>query len=423
MSESARRGLVVETVALPEVPDLFALDALTPPLLWWRHGSGMVGLEILERFSFSGTSRITDASTAWNDIVLAASITDPVTLPGTGLTAWGTFAFNADSAAASRLVIPRITVGVRGNLAWLTRSRFADEPEAALTSSTASELVASYTRRSPSLTATPVNFAPGQLTVDSYRSAVLQAVSRIAAGDVEKVVLARDLVGTVPTSFSLAPSIHKLSESYPDCWTFSVDGLFGSSPETLVSVHGHKVSARVLAGTTQRGSDTSRDLAQAAALASSTKDLDEHGFATRSVVDALRPYTEQLTASDEPFTLKLPNLWHLATDISASLLPGATSLDLVAALHPTAAVAGTPTVAAVSVIKELEPFDRGRYAGPVGWISAEGDGEWAIALRCAQVSGDTITAYAGGGILADSIPEMEFAETEMKFRPIVEALG
>lgn len=423
MSESATRGLVVETVSLPTLPDLFALDALTPPLIWWRHGSGMVGLEMVECLSFTGATRISDASAAWNDIVKVAQVSDPVTLPGTGLTAWGTFAFDAHSVAASRLVIPRITVGVRGGVAWLTRTRFLDEPEAQLTVDTANELLASYTRRSPVQAGAPVSFSPGQLSTDDYQAAVLTAVSRIEQGAVEKVVLARDLVGSIPASFSVAPSIQILSESYPDCWTFSVDGLFGASPETLVSVHGHKVSARVLAGTTQRGSDSTRDLAQAAELASSTKDLDEHGFATRSVVDALRPYTQQLTASEEPFTLKLPNLWHLATDISATLVPGASSLDLVAALHPTAAVAGTPTVEAVKVIAELEPFDRGRYAGPVGWISADGDGEWAIALRCAQISGDAVTAYAGGGILVDSIPEMEFAETEMKFRPIVEALG
>jgi len=423
VSESATRGLVVETVLLPELPDLFTLDALTPPLIWWRHGSGMVGLEIVECLSFAGATRIADASAAWNDIVRAAHVTDHVNLPGTGLTAWGTFAFNADSAAASRLVFPRITVGVRGGFAWLTRTRFRDEPEAELTTETAGELLLSFTRQTPHQASTPVNFEPGQLSTEAYRSAVFTAVSRIESGAIEKVVLARDLVGSIPGGFSVAPSIAKLSESYPDCWTFSVDGLFGASPETLVSVHGHKVSARVLAGTTKRGSDSTRDLAQAAELASSTKDLDEHGFATRSVLDALRPFTEQLTASEEPFTLKLPNLWHLATDISATLLPGASSLDLVAALHPTAAVAGTPTTAAVQVIAELEPFDRGRYAGPVGWISTGGDGEWAIALRCAQISDDTVTAYAGGGILADSIPEMEFAETEMKFRPIIEALG
>jgi menaquinone-specific isochorismate synthase len=121
--------------------------------------------------------------------------------------------------------------------------------------------------------------------------------------------------------------------------------------------------------------------------------------------------------------LKLPNLWHLATDIAGTLASGSNSLDLVFALHPTAAVAGTPTVAAVEVIDDLEPFDRGRYAGPVGWIGADGDGEWAIALRCAQLTDSTVTAYAGCGIVSDSVPANELVETEMKFRPIVDALS
>lgn len=422
MSECVTRGLVVETVFLSIPPNLFDLDSLAPPLLWWRHGSGMVGLDHIESLSFSGHARVKDASVAWGKIVRAADISDEVGLPGTGLTAWGTFTFAANSAVASRLVVPRITVGVRDGQAWLTRTRFADEPEAPLTTSTADRLVDSY-RRDSTATSSSVTLSPGHFSVDAYHHAVHTAVTRINEGVVEKVVLARDLVGKISASFAVAPAITRLSENYPDCWTFSVDGLFGASPETLVSVHGKKVSARVLAGTAQRGSDSVRDMALAAELVSSTKNQDEHGFAVRSVVDALRPFTQQLTASDEPFTLKLPNLWHLATDISAELAQGSSALDLVAALHPTAAVAGSPTAAAVAVIAELEPFDRGRYAGPVGWISASGDGEWAIALRCAQISGDTVSAYAGGGILADSLPEMEFAETEMKFRPIVDALS
>lgn len=217
MSESASRGLVVETVSLSEVPDLFTLDAVTPPLLWWRHGSGMVGLETVECLSFSGLARITNASAAWGEIVEAATITDQINLPGSGLTAWGTFSFSADSKSPSRLVIPRVTVGVRGEDAWLTRTRFEDEPEAPLTSSTARELVASYTRQTPIASVGVVSFASGELSDDAYQSAVLSAVSRIQAGAVEKVVLARDLVGAIPASFDAAPSIRKPSESYPDC--------------------------------------------------------------------------------------------------------------------------------------------------------------------------------------------------------------
>ena len=173
-----------------------------------------------------------------------------------------------------------------------------------------------------------------------------------------------------------------------------------------------------------RGRDAEADHEAAIALATSAKDLDEHRFAVASVVQSLQPHTRTLITSEIPFTLKLPNLWHLATDVEGILSDGSTSLDLIAALHPTAAVAGAPTATALAVIDELEPFDRGRYAGPVGWVGADGDGEWAVALRCAQIAenGD-ITAYAGAGIVAESNPDREFIETKMKFRPIVEAFG
>jgi menaquinone-specific isochorismate synthase len=184
------------------------------------------------------------------------------------------------------------------------------------------------------------------------------------------------------------------------------------------------VTARVLAGTVGRGGDADSDLAASVALATSTKDLDEHQYAISSVLRALEPHSSTLTTSDQPFTLKLPNLWHLASDVEGRLSDGATSLDLVAALHPTAAVAGSPTDAALDLIARLEPFDRGRYAGPVGWVDGNGDGEWAVALRCAHVSSTgRITAYAGAGIVGESQPAKELAETKMKFRPIVEAFS
>jgi menaquinone-specific isochorismate synthase len=162
-------------------------------------------------------------------------------------------------------------------------------------------------------------------------------------------------------------------------------------------------------------------------LATSTKDIDEHAFAVRSVVDALTPLTTTLRTS-EAFTLKLPNVWHIATDVSGSLADGTSSLDLVGALHPTAAVAGTPTRTALGIIGELEPFDRGRYAGAVGWVGANGDGEWGVALRCMQVESladgtRDVTAHAGAGIVVDSRADSELIETTMKFRPIVDALS
>jgi menaquinone-specific isochorismate synthase len=403
---------------------MLSVLSVDSPLLWRRRNDGMVGLGLIEKLSFSGKTRIADAGEAWHQVAQESQVIDHVGIAGTGLIAFGTFAFRSTSSVNSVLIIPRLIVGQRAGTQWLTRIRFADEDAAVLTSEGAAALLTEHMALSASLPAEPaVHLTPGAQSESGFTAAVNKAITRIRSGELEKVVLARELEGTLAGLQDLRGPIRRLAESYPDCWTFSVDGLFGSSPETLVSVHDRRVTARVLAGTARRGSDTATDVSNAAELASSHKDLDEHGFATRSVVNALTPYAEQLTVSDAPFTLKLPNLWHLATDIAGTLSPGSTSLDLVAALHPTAAVAGTPTVTAVEVIDALEPFDRGRYAGPVGWIGADGDGEWAIALRCAQLSGATVTAYAGCGIVSDSIPETELVETEMKFRPIIDALS
>lgn len=421
MSQSATRGLVVTTRKLSSTPDLLALISDPSASLWRRRSNGMVGLGLTERLTFSGPDRIAEASRVWNEIAHRAQVEDEVALAGTGLIAFGTFAFDAKSDMDSVLVIPKIVIGHRGGSFWLTRISFADQGLGHFSDAEAEQILAEHLGEAvPSGSA--IELLPGQQSPSGYSDSVVKAVERIHAGTVNKVVLSRDLRAEWNRT-SPASALRSLAESYPDCWTFSVDGLFGASPETLISVTANTAEARVLAGTARRGLDAASDAEYAAELASSSKDSDEHGFAVRSVVDALAPHTTALTMSEEPFTLKLPNVWHLATDISAQLTHGSTALDLVDALHPTAAVAGNPTAAALDVISELEPFDRGRYAGPVGWINAQGDGEWAIALRCAQISGTTITAYAGGGIVADSVPEVELAETTMKFRPIVEALN
>jgi len=202
----------------------------------------------------------------------------------------------------------------------------------------------------------------------------------------------------------------------PRVAVFAVDGMIGASPETLVSVRDGRFRARVLAGTAPAG--------QGAALLASAKDRAEHVFAVASVLDALGGHVREVVSEAEPFALELPQLTHLATDVTGIVADDSSVLDLVAALHPTAAVAGTPTAAAIRLIRELEPFDRGRYAGPVGWADAAGDGEWAIALRCARVEPDgAMRAYAGAGIVADSDPAAELAETELKLRAILDAIG
>lgn len=424
MSVNTQDGLVVETVPVEQVPELLDLLAPSSPLLWWRRNEGMVGHEPLITRHFHGNDRFREAAAAWKEIVSSAEVTDEVNLPGTGLMAFGTFGFRYTSSVPSVLIVPRLIVGRRGGISWLTRIRPTTEYVSPLSPKEAESILAELITTTGKTGSSPhLTLIEGAQSETGFLASVGHAVERINTGEVDKVVLSRDLRGTLSENSDLRFPLQRLAESYPDCWTFSVDGLVGSSPETLVSVHGNKVQARVLAGTARRGSDAKSDLESAAALASSHKDLDEHGFATRSVLDALAPFTGALTVSESPFTLKLPNVWHLATDIAGTLSTGSSSLDLVDALHPTAAVAGTPTAVAVTVIDDLEPFDRGRYAGPVGWVGANGDGEWAIALRCAQVSGENITAYAGCGIVSDSIPEKELVETEMKFRPIVDAFS
>lgn len=418
-------ALRVQTAPLDDAGRLISLLDAHSPLLWMRRGDGIVGIGEATRLEFSGPTRITDAAAAWQQLVTSADITDPVDVPGTGLVAFGAFSFSPASTTPSVLIVPEVIVGRRDGRSWITRVTPIDP---ASPQGSAAGTLGGGRRRTPTPRPTPfgdeyrLSLLPGAMPPAAYREAVRVAVERIRDHDLAKVVLARDLVGHVPHGADLRRPLMDLAVGYPECWTYAVDGLLGSSPETLVRVRRGDVGARVLAGTISRGPDAASDKSSAATLASNAKDRGEHEFAVQSVLDALRPHSANLTSSRKPFALKLPNLWHLATDVTGTLSDGSTSLDLVAALHPTAAVAGTPTPDALRLIDELEPFDRGRYAGPVGWVGADGDGEWAIALRGAQVapSGD-ITAYAGCGIMADSVPERELAETSMKFRPITEA--
>jgi len=396
--------LVVSTEASGDHGSLVARLGSRHPLAFLRNGDGIVGLGETLRLEFSGPTRITDAAAAWQALASASTVADAVALPGTGLVAFGSFAFADSSTATSVLIVPSVILGRRDGTSWVTRIGAAPVAE---------PLGEPFT----------ATFAAGALSAEGYRAAVAEAVNRIGSGEPRKVVLARDVVAGIPVDADLRLPLARLAETYPDTFTFSVAGLMGSSPETLVRASGGTVSARVLAGSAARGADAVSDSSAASTLAASRKDREEHAFAIRSVLTALEPLSAGLSTSPAPFALRLPNLWHLASDVTGTLTRGSSALDLVAALHPTAAVAGAPTDVALDLIAELEPFDRGRYAGPVGWVDANGDGEWAVALRCAQVDGDRVTAYAGAGIVAGSDPARELAETALKLRPIVEAFA
>ena len=210
------------------------------------------------------------------------------------------------------------------------------------------------------------------------------------------------------------------------CWTFHVDGMFGATPEMLVRRERGLVTSRVLAGTIRRTGDDERDLALAATLARSSKDLEEHEYAVRSVADALEPHCSSMNVPEAPFVLHLPNVMHLATDV-AGVVHDAEHRVVAAAGRVAAPVRRrgrhADDRARSRLIAEIEGMDRGRYAGPVGWMDASGDGEWGIALRSAELAGDTVRLFAGCGIVADSDPEAELAESQAKFVPVRDSLG
>ena len=400
---------------------------------WLREGDGMVGWGRAAVVRTAGAGRFEAAEAWWDQVRADAQVEDEVRLPGSGLVAFGSFAFSPRSGDESVLTVPRTLIGRRDGLAWVTQVVAGDEPWPA---GHPAEMLA---RSNPHLgRLDPLVELPGTVPATDWPRVVARAVRRIGTGTVEKVVLARDVAvrhrdGDV---VRVAPVLERLQARYGATWTFAVDGLVGATPEMLVRLQGGRARSRVLAGTIRR--------AEAAAaspvpptpagdhptdprlrLVRSVKDLDEHAYAVRSVAEALRPHCTDLQVPEDPYVLELPDVYHLASDLTGRMVSGATSLRLAAALHPSAAVCGTPTPAAAAVIEELEGMDRGRYAGPVGWVDGSGDGDWGIALRCGELAPDrrSLRIFAGGGIVAASDPRAELAETEVKLTAMRHALG
>jgi menaquinone-specific isochorismate synthase len=409
--------LVARTVEVAAADDLPAnlLDLLPAdsPMAWLRRGQGLVAWGVAARCTSSGVDRFADAVDWWRTVSTSAVVRDEVGVPGTGLISIGSFGF-ADDPGDSVLVVPRVVVGTRGDRAWITV--IGEDELSALPDLTLQDEIPAPRN---------VVFADGAMSGAAWESVVAQAVSRIEAGELEKVVLARDLIATADAPIDVRWPLRKLAEHYEMCWTFHVDGLFGATPEMLVRRERGLVTSRVLAGTIRRTGDDEHDLALAGQLARSSKDLEEHEYAVRSVADSLAPYCSSMNVPEVPFVLHLPNVMHLATDVAGVIhdSDGATVLEMAAALHPSAAVGGTPTKVAVEMIDEIEGMDRGRYAGPVGWMDAAGDGEFGIALRSAEIDADQVRLFAGCGIVADSDPEAELAEAQAKFLPVRDALA
>ena len=384
-------------------------------LSWVRRGEGLIGRGEAARLEVSGPDALTDAAAWWADYTAAASVHDPVTLPGTGPVLFASIAFDP-TAGTSVFVVPEVTVGRRDGVSWITTVGDVDPRDLLVPGPPDDDAPALRLR-----------YADGALDPATWCSAVGAAVQRIAAGELEKVVLARDLLVAADRPLDPRRVLRRLAARFPDCWTFAVDGLLGATPELLLRRTGRTLSARVLAGTAPRGAGADDDRL-ARELMSSAKDRAEHELAVDSLVEALQPFCSRLTAPPEPELLTLANVRHLATDVvGAQRTRGprgrAGLLELVDAVHPTAAVCGTPTPVAAAVIGELEGMDRGRYAGPIGWLDSRGDGEFGLALRCAELTGDRgARLFAGCGIVAGSDPSAELAETQAKFAAFQAAL-
>jgi menaquinone-specific isochorismate synthase len=355
---------------------------------WLHHRTRLVTSGVVARL----TADDADA------LLMAVDADDPVELPGTGAVAVGALPFDPD--APGDLVIPARVVGTLDGRAWITEiGPTADDVGS---------------RGSP-----PTRFSvAAPRSRDEWRSAVERALDAIARGDLEKVVLAREVIVEADTDFDARDIARLLVASQPGSFVYASQGFVGASPELLVRRTGEIVESRPVAGTTVADSDEAL-----LALAASVKDTREHRYVVDAIVDALGAHCADLEVATTPEVAVFGPVAHLATPIRGRLQPPTPSaLELARLLHPTPAVGGTPRAAALDAIRALEGFDRGRYAGPVGWVDARGDGEWAIALRGAELDGARARLVAGAGIVAGSDPDAEWAETQAKLEPMLRAL-
>ena len=401
---------VITTELLGDHPALQLIKTDTPlTTTWLRGGEGFVGFGEWRSTVVKGTNRFVDARNWWREQLNGLKIVNDVHGSGTGPILFASFSF--DSQEESHLVIPQIVIGQKGGKSWITW--IGKYPE--------------LSEENESADSVNVTFNQGALSDDKWKDQVAKAIKEIRAGELEKVVLARDLVGAATSEIPARKIIAKLIENYPSTWTFLVSNLVGATPELLVRLSKSLVTSRVLAGTIKKTGDDSKDLALAASLAKSSKDLEEHEYAVQSVAQALAPYCSSTNVPEVPFVLHLANVMHLATDVTGVINDSAAPVDIftvISSLHPSAAVCGTPTDKAKTLISELEGMSRGRYAGPVGWIDARGDGEIGIALRCGEISKDnkSIRIFAGCGIVSGSNPDEELAESQAKLNPMRTAL-
>jgi menaquinone-specific isochorismate synthase len=365
--------------------------------LFVREGAGLAGRGVAARCTTASVATLLDS----------IERDDEVGRPGTGPVAFGALPF--DPHAIGQLVIPAVVVGKDSDgTRWITA---IDGAEAELTAA-----------RPPRPEALAWTIQPG-FDPDAFRDAVLTGRDAVREGRLTKVVLARDVMLEADRPLDVHAILLRLRATFGSSYRYSIDGFVGASPELLVARQGDVVRSHPLAGTAPRTGDPATDARTAAQLIASTKDQVEHRVVIEVVHDTLLPWCSYLDWEAEPSIVTVANVQHLGTLVEGRLSqPWPNVLDLVAALQPTPALGGHPRADALAMIAELESFDRGRYGGPVGWVDADGNGQWAVGIRCAEIEGRSARLFAGVGVVAGSDPDAELAETQAKLQAMLSAI-
>jgi salicylate biosynthesis isochorismate synthase/menaquinone-specific isochorismate synthase len=451
---SARRSatgtLATFTVALPgEVdPTAVACASRRPHESWFvleqpeRGGAALAGLGQAATIESAGAGRFSDVARRWRELC-ATAVADAPAPDGDGPLAVGGFAFAQRGGGAphwlgfqpASLVVPEVTLrraGPGGNgrvtltLAALAR---ADDTAEQLLARLQHSVQRLRSHALPLLDPAPAGrfVVASAMPPEHYEAAVARASELIAGGALEKVVLAREVHVHAPRDHDPAAVLGVLREEFPSCFVFAVGRgeatFIGASPELLLRREGQRLSTLALAGSTRRSADPAVDAHLGEQLLRDPSRREEHAIVARRIERNLRPRSLWVTAAPEPRLVRIANIQHLATPIRAQLAAPVDALELAGAMHPTPAVGGEPLAAAEPLIPALEGLDRGWYAGPIGWTDAAGDGEFCVALRCALLRGPVARCLAGNGIVRDSDPAAELAETEVKLAALLPLLA
>ena len=402
------RDLIATSVELTDPPDLLAVAGDHGRLFRTEHG-GVAGTGEALRIE------LPDGLSDPGSVASVTEILSAIRSDGTGPGPVAIGALPFDPVAPGHLVVPARTVVRTGSTAWLTTvTPAASEPADAAT-----EPGAGTAPQPPD----EFRLIP-TMTHAEWKDVIAAAVEVLDRGEMDKVVLARRIDIEANRPFVVSDVLERLSSLYPSCMLYSIEGFLGASPELLMSRDGDLIDSHPLAGTVARSGDVHGDEMLVGRLMSSPKIRHEHRVVVEAIASALTPLCATIDIPDEPSVLGLRNVSHLATHITGRLAPGArpSVLELAARIHPTPAVGGLPVTEAIEYMQKVEGFDRGPYAGPVGWIDSRGDGCFALGIRGAEVSGSTAHLYAGNGIVSGSNPAEELAETQLKLQALLAAL-